>query len=701
MSDDKNTNTTSLHKNPLNSTNKTIINTEFNSLKQDLLYFKNDILKDVRRMEEKMNIKLTEQNIVSSEQYNAYEKKLDMLSTQINMINSMMIENSNINEKLNNFQSFKTRTEDRLFTLGSNMYTFQKEYKEYFTNIEKLINDNLKYPGVIGKNSKFLNFRRFIDYILSYFKEFNEFKDEIKNWDFNNFKRRINSNLQEFRLAISDGYRSSLNLIQNNVKQFDSKLEDIINKNKKVLEENEGKFGELKNKIVEYLSENQTKFTNMEKTINDKYSEQLNEIENLKNKFVTDVNNIKSNLKTNKENNESKIENNEQKYVLKIINNNYMTEDENQQNLKEKNNTTKINNNSNNINDKNNENIILDKNKESQSSKSLRNINNQIYITSKGRNNFILKEILLNNNNNDKLDSSQEKNINNINKFHDSDERTHTNIDNFLIKRMNKTQTIIQSKSFEKMYDTISVKNRNNIDENYELRNSNSKEGLALTQDEIMIKKDRIDIMDPYQKKPEEKNIYNKYVNFKQKDLPKNNYSITNIANIKIKKLVLPEFLTKRNKKLKMNNSSLSENKRNQNITNNQSSSTKYILKEEKNPKKSLFDMAKINKHKSEKIKGMKFSESSKTINNKVDHKINENLNSLKIMKIKQKNNAFKSIDNVNKGKTRNWSFEKNKNEKDEKIQIGFRKTYFEKNKFKELILINTRNLKKNRKIKL
>ena len=513
--------------------------------------------------------------------------------------------------------------------------------------------------------------------------------------DFNNFKRRINSSLQEFRLAISDGYKSTLNLIQNNVKQFDSKLVDIINKNKKVLEENEGKFEELKNKIVEYLSENQTKFTNMEKTINDKYSEQLNEIENLKNKFVTDINNIKSNIKTNKEINGAKIENNDQNYVLKIINNNYMNEGENQQILKENDNTTKINN------DKNNENIILDKSKESLSSKSLRNINNQIYINSKGRNNFILKEILLNNNNNDKLNSSPEKNINIINKFQDSDEKTHTNIDNFLIKRMNQTQTIVQSKSFEKIYDTISIKNRNNIEENYEQRNSNSKEGFALTQDEIMIKKERMDIMDPYQKKPEEKNIYNKYINFKPKDLTKNNYSITNIANIKIKKLVLPEFLTKRTTKIKMNNSSLSENKRNQNVTNNQSSSAKYILKEEKNPKKSLFDKAIINKHKSEKIKGMKFSESSKTINKKLEPKINENLNLLKIMKIKQRNNVFNSIDSIKKGKTRNWSFEKNKNEKDEKIQIGFRKTYYERNKFKELILVNTRNLKKNRKIKL
>ena len=700
MSDGKNTNTTSLHKNALNDSNKTIINTEFNSMKQDLLFFKNDILKDVRKMEEKIHIKLTEQNIINSEQYNAYEKKLDMLSAQINHINSNMLDNSNLFEKLNILQAFKTRAEDRIFTLSSNMYTFQREYKDNFTNIEKLINDNLKYPGVIGKNSKFLNFRRFIDYILNYFKEFNEFKDEIRNLDFNNFKRKINSNLQELRFSISDSYRHSLNLIENNMKQFDSKLEEIINKNKKVLEENEKKFGELKNKIVEYLSENQTKFTNMEKNINNKYSEQLNEIENLKNKFVNDMNNFESSLKSIKEINEQKIENNEQKNIQKIndkSNNNYIPEGESRQILKENDNNIIINDNNN--NDKNYEKIVLDKSKEIQSPQSLRNINNQVYITSKGRNNFILKEILLNNNNNDKIDSSPEKNINMKINIQDSEEKNYTNLDNVINKRMNQTQTIVQSKSFEKLFDAIRLKNRNHIDENNELKNS--KERLALTQDEIMIKKERMDIIDSYTKKPEEKNIYNKYINFKSKDLPKNNYSITNIANIKIKKLVLPEFLTKRSTKLKMNNSSLSENKRNQNIANNKSSSAKYIFRDEKTKKKSLFDIAKINKHKSEKIKGMKFPESSKTIDKKIEPKIKENLNSLKIMKIKQRNNAFHSIDNINKGKTRNWSFDKNKNEKDENTQIGFRKTFYEKNKFKEIILLNTKQLKKNRKIKL
>ena len=41
------------------------------------------------------------------------------------------------------------------------------------------------------------------------------------------------------------------------------------------------------------------------------------------------------------------------------------------------------------------------------------------------------------------------------------------------------------------------------------------------------------------------------------------------------------------------------------------------------------------------------------------------------------------------------------KDGKDDKIQIDFRKTYKDKNQFNELLLINAKNMKKNRKIKM
>ena len=94
-----------------------------------------------------------------------------------------------------------------------------------------------------------------------------------------------------------------------------------------------------------------------------------------------------------------------------------------------------------------------------------------LYINSKGRNNFIFKNILLKKNNNDKIDISQEKNINIINNFQNSDdERNNTDkiniLDNFSETILNKTQTNIRSKSLEKIYVTINLKNFSYIDEN-------------------------------------------------------------------------------------------------------------------------------------------------------------------------------------------------------------------------------------------
>ena len=190
------------------------------------------------------------------------------------------------------------------------------------------------------------------------------------------------------------------------------------------------------------------------------------------------------------------------------------------------------------------------------------------------------------------------------------------------------------------------------------------------------------------------------YVNLKEKDFLKSNYSVSNIPNIKIKKMVLPGFLTKRNTKLKINNSSFSEDKRVNIISNHQSSSTRCILKEGK-IKKNIFDVYKINKHKTDKIKTLNHSESLKIVNKIDDPKNNENLKSFMIMKIKQKTNDYNYLNNLKKRKAKENSFEIKKFEKDENFQIGLRKPSYDKNKYKELILMNSKSLSKIRKIKL
>lgn len=675
--------------NALNSENKSILKVELNMMKKDLLFFKDDILKDIRKIEEKLSLKINQQNTLISDQYDDFQEKVETISNKIDHIDSMMINNSELIEKFNNLQSFKSKTENHIMSLNTKMNAFQKDYRDYFNNIDALINDNLRYPGVIGKNGRFRNFRNLIDYILNYFKEFNAFKEEIKNFDFNNFQKKINSNINDCRAAISDGYRTSLNLIEKNIKSFDSKLADVIKNNKKTTEET---FEGIKNKILENFSEYQKKFTNIEKNIDDKF----NEIEILKNKFIENVNNIiKSNFESNKNINESKIESYVQNNLLKIINKSYIPEG--QEIFKENLNNIKNN-------DKISDKILLEGNKESYLPLSFRTINDQPYINSKGRNNFIFKNILLKKNNNDKIDISQEKNINIINNFQNSDdEKDNTDKINILVnfsdKIMNKTQTNVKPRSLEKIYDTINLKNY--IDENYDLRNP--KERFSLSQDDITYKSGKINIFDSILKKPINKNHLNKYVNVKENDFLKSNYSVSNIPNIKIKKMVLPGFLTKRNTKMKIHNSSFSEDKRDKRVhilSNKQSSSTRCIPKEGK-IKKNIFDVYKINKHKIDKIKALNHSESLKIVNKIDDQKNNENLKSFMIMKIKQKTNDYNYLNNLKKRKAKENSFEIKKFEKDENFQIGLRKPSYDKNKYKELILMNSKKLSKIRKIKL
>ncbi len=679
MNNIKNTGRTSMQ---MDSLNRGFLNPEIASIKQDILFFKNDMLKDIRKLEEKLNLKMTNQNLMSSEQYNAFEKKMDSITTQITEINSLLVNNTNLTEKVNTLQIFKSRTEDSIFRVNARINTFQKEYREYIDNVEILINNNLKYPGIIGKNSRFSNFRNFIDYILKYFKDFNDFKDEIRNFNFNEFKKKIISDLNDFRFAINENYSNSILLIQRNVQDFDKRMDDLIKKNEKFLKANESKFEELENKINNYLSEYQAKFTSLEQNINEKYDEQLKEVENiknLKNEFIEEMEKIKTKFEEIKKNEESKDINNENNFLLKIINNNYISESQK---------GTEENNNIENDNYKNLQKLLIEQKEESPAVLKSRNFNNQKNEHQK-INNIIKLLLLNNNNNNNKINLSIIKNNCNeiMKKIKNIEEKNNiVNNSDDHSKRMNKTLSIEKTDSLEKFTNILKEKNNDIINSNNNFQNIENH--LILSNEEILNKK----------KQSENNEDSNRYLNLAKKEVSKNNYSISNIANTKITKVLLPESLNKKNKnrnpKIHISNSSVSENKKIKLISNDLSCSNakKYSIQDSNNIKKSIIDFTKINKQKNEKIKSMDSERLNRRIN---ESKMHSNLKSLMVIKIKSKD---KILNDLSKKKKRSSSFE---NEKDENVQIEFRKTFHLNNKVKELILVNSKNLKKNRKIQI
>ena len=593
-----------------NSQSKLMINPEMRKINEDLLYFKNDILLEIRRVEEKLNLKFNEQSLIISEQYDSFEKKLSQMSDRINKIQTLILENSELTANIKIFMRFKNEAEINFNRINSKIFLLQKENMDFMNNIETMMNENLRYPGIFGRNAKFLNFRYFIDYTIKNFKDLNAFRDEIRKFNFKEFKKEINKDITDFRFSLSDNNKNSIRLIGNKFKELDTKIEDLIKRNNKNIRENEAKFEELKNNINKYFSEYQTKFESLEKNLNEKYNEQLNQVDdvkNMKDKLLSEINEVKSYFEKIKSSNNININSD----IKTNINGRNHTNHENQKNIH---------------------------------SYSSINFGNQTIPTSSKKLNLIMNELI----NNDYVN-----NINKLDNYQNSEDRHNTEFSSNKIHHLN----LVRPKSFQKLF------------ENRYFQLINKEKDLSLTRNEI--------------KKNEEKKEYSHF-NMTNREFRRNNYSISNIKEIKIKKVSLPGNVGKRNIN-RLSSSLLSENKRTILISNDLSPSShqKNTYLNNNKRRKSAFNISRIDRQNIGKYRNINFAYSSKTVD-KI--KSPENLSSLIIIKSKSKNNIFKNVDYFKQNKKFALSFNKEKNSKNEQLQTGFRKPFNLKNNIKELI---------------
>ena len=668
----KNTNRSSLKNNCLNSsrnssTNNNLFNPENISTKQDLLFFKNDILKDLRKLEEKFTTKLTEQCVANNDQYEAWEKKLDIINSKIIRLNNVVSDNTDISDKINKFQTFKSKTEENILSLNSKVFNLEKETKESFIEINKILEDNLRYPGIIGKNAKFSNFRFFIDYIMNSFIILNDFKEEIINHDFSGFKKKINSDLRECRFLVNDNNRSLRKLIDTNIKEFNSKVYDLNQKIDKKLGDIDDKIKDYKTNMSERLSlyeeKVENKFNILHNNIEDKYKEQSNEInniKNIKNNFINDINNVKSNLtKIEKSFDILKLPTERNNPTSKMENINYATDNK----------------------------ILLEENSDNNQFKNILLEKNQIFNLP-----LSMKKIDFENN----LQNYEEK-TNSIKTMENItlNGNCKLNLENYNSSENSQNNDIyLQPNLYSDEHNIIKSKKGN----------------FVFTQDDLINDKDKMNDINFDLKKPL---LLNKYTNFK-KAIFQNNYSIMNIPNIKIAKVVFPENISD-NKGTHVNRSSLFDKRKKRVMSNNPSLSQKYFLSNgdnlsiNRNSMQNIHEFKeaqKITNYKNRRIKGKKI-ESARIIGHRSVQKHPDKINSVLGIKTNIKNSFAKSCDNLRKNQTRSWSFENKvktkdeKNGKDEKIQIEFRKNYIDKNQFKEVLLYNAKNMKKSRKIKM
>ena len=277
-----------------------------NLFSKDFLFFKNDVLKDIKDLE----IKLENQKKINAELKNiisTHDLQLIKLNNKIenisNNINQNKVEADFYKEKLDILLEFKTKTEDELASHDCKLKINAEEIRNAINKYDRVIYESLELPGIVGKDGKFRSFRNLLDYVLNQLKALSIFKDK-NNSELQSYRTKLDSTVNSLNYQIASIMGNANTFTTSNIKELEKKcmneiksyddkimklrvnnLELIQNfeKEKNQIFEEWNNIKNMKKELVELVDSSikkmNTSNNHMKKTL-DNYEKQFNEIKN-------------------------------------------------------------------------------------------------------------------------------------------------------------------------------------------------------------------------------------------------------------------------------------------------------------------------------------------------------------------------------------------------------------------------------------
>ena len=279
-----------------------IFETEKKKLKQDILFLKEDILKDFRQIESKINSKFENQNSNLFKQIEKFDNSLDSIKNRISQLSTLISTDKNMQEKISKLYEFKSKFEEDMTTQKISIKNITAELKATINNYDKLISNSIIYPGVIGPNCKFSSFHELIDYILLNITQLLTFRD--KNLlDFKSYKTKLESLIKSFKMQADSIMMNTTEFTNKKINDLEKKFQllfknqestliDLKTENNKLNLSFDKLAKEIKSEHYQKLDSEINLLKYYNNIIMNKCEEYENEFKSIKNQ----LNNIKTNL---------------------------------------------------------------------------------------------------------------------------------------------------------------------------------------------------------------------------------------------------------------------------------------------------------------------------------------------------------------------------------------------------------------------
>ena len=197
------------------------------SIKNDLLLFKNEALKDFKEAQNKILDKYHKLDEDIKTRFESYENRINKFEIKITELTNLINTDRTIQEKVEQLLEFKEKTSDTLLTEKIRLDNFRNDLNANITRIDKILTDSVIYPGIIGGIAKYKTFHDLIDYVLTQCSLNLTFRE--KNiMDLKSYKTKIEKYLDIFNNQTNQFLKTTSEYTQSCIKESEEKMKSLF-----------------------------------------------------------------------------------------------------------------------------------------------------------------------------------------------------------------------------------------------------------------------------------------------------------------------------------------------------------------------------------------------------------------------------------------------------------------------------------------
>jgi len=255
--------------------------------RNDLNFFQNEILKDMKSMEKKLNEKITiistnfqNTSLLMEQKYENIKVKLEELEKSLDSKNAM----ETVNKKL---EKFNSKLEEKIVLYNTKISTFERDLSNACFKYDKIFLNNISSPGLIGDGCPYPSMKVFLEFMNNKMKEMLSSKEKF-SIDFKAYEDWVKLTLDKFREEQIDTKAKHLEFLEKEISKYDKrsfeKMNMVEDKLNTIRIEN-GTYNFNFKKKSEELEEKLVMFQTMNDNIINAYNESKREFMQIKHKF--------------------------------------------------------------------------------------------------------------------------------------------------------------------------------------------------------------------------------------------------------------------------------------------------------------------------------------------------------------------------------------------------------------------------------